>query len=251
MLSLKYYILKSKYDEDYTAGLIQDDDLVFVQETGELFTHNTKFGVDDYCIFYYDNIQDSGNPMYDGKLTNANNVFIVKNGTVFNVQQTISSGNNIIYRAIYLEASDNNNINYNIIDISVSRLNYSLTASITTKQIPITFKTINGSSIIGEGDIIVIPEIGENGNWYINGEDTGKPARGASGVSLGEIELASYLSTDEGSDNRAISQKAVSLELNNIKEDIEQIQNTNIFLTEEQYNSIEPDSNKLYFIYEE
>lgn len=251
MLSLKYYILKSKYLEDNSAGLIQDDDLVFVQETGELYNRNTKFGADDYCIFYYDNIKNSRDPTYNGKITGANNVFIVKSGTVFTVQQVISSGNNTINRAVYLETANNNSIACNTIDISVSKQNYAITASLTTEQIPITFKTINGSTITGEGDIIVIPEIGENGNWYINGEDTGKPARGASGVSLGEIELASYLSTDEGSENRAISQKIVSLELNNVKEEIEQIQNTNVFLTEEQYNSIEPDSNKLYFIYEE
>ena len=27
----------------------------------------------------------------------------------------------------------------------------------------------------------VTPNIGDNGNWYINGEDTGKPARGPQG----------------------------------------------------------------------
>ncbi len=52
--------------------------------------------------------------------------------------------------------------------------------------------------------------IGENGNWFINGVDTGKPSRGEAGVSLGDVILSHELSVEEGSENRVLSQKIVS-----------------------------------------
>lgn len=70
-------------------------------------------------------------------------------------------------------------------------------------------KTINGVSVLGSGNVDVAPTIGENGNWYINGKDTGKPAKGtdgkngADGVSLGEIALVQETGT--GSVQRARS----------------------------------------------
>lgn len=62
----------------------------------------------------------------------------------------------------------------------------------------------------------ITPTIGENGNWFINGEDTGKPAKGsdgADGVSLGEIALVQETGTESGSENKVMSQKAVSEKL--------------------------------------
>ena len=62
----------------------------------------------------------------------------------------------------------------------------------------------------------ITPTIGENGNWFINGEDTGKPANGkdgADGVSLGEIALVQETGTESGSENKVMSQKAVSEKL--------------------------------------
>lgn len=62
-------------------------------------------------------------------------------------------------------------------------------------------KTINGVSVLGSGNVDVAPTIGENGNWYINGKDTGKPSKGtdgkngADGVSLGEIALVQDFSS--------------------------------------------------------
>ncbi len=62
-------------------------------------------------------------------------------------------------------------------------------------------KNINGVSLLGSGNIDVAPTIGENGNWYINGKDTGKPSKGtdgkngADGVSLGEIALVQDFSS--------------------------------------------------------
>lgn len=41
-----------------------------------------------------------------------------------------------------------------------------------------TFDVLNGK----DGGEAAPPEIGENGNWLINGEDTGKPSRGADGA---------------------------------------------------------------------
>ena len=41
-----------------------------------------------------------------------------------------------------------------------------------------TFDVLNGK----DGGEAATPEIGENGNWFINGEDTGKPSRGSDGA---------------------------------------------------------------------
>lgn len=69
----------------------------------------------------------------------------------------------------------------------------------------------------------ITPTIGENGNWFINGEDTGKPAKGsdgADGVSLGEIALVQETGTESGSENKVMSQKAVSEKLTELTEKI-------------------------------
>ena len=66
----------------------------------------------------------------------------------------------------------------------------------------------------------ITPTIGENGNWFINGEDTGKPANGkdgADGVSLGEIALVQETGTESGSENKVMSQKAVSEKLTELE----------------------------------
>lgn len=66
----------------------------------------------------------------------------------------------------------------------------------------------------------ITPTIGENGNWFINGEDTGKPAKGrdgANGVSLGEIALVQETGTESGSENKVMSQKAVSEKLTDLQ----------------------------------
>lgn len=77
------------------------------------------------------------------------------------------------------------------------------------------------------------PEIGENGNWYINGIDTGKSAKGtdgkdgqpgkdgADGVSLGEIALVQELDTGAGSENKVISQKIISKKISDVKKYME------------------------------
>lgn len=61
------------------------------------------------------------------------------------------------------------------------------------------------------------PSIGENGNWYIGGSDTGKSSKGADGVSLGEIALVQETGTGSGSEKRVISQKVVSEKLSELE----------------------------------
>lgn len=50
--------------------------------------------------------------------------------------------------------------------------------TITNAEGEHTFDVLNGK----DGGEAATPEIGENGNWFINGEDTGKPSRGADGA---------------------------------------------------------------------
>ena len=49
-----------------------------------------------------------------------------------------------------------------------------------TSGFEITFNNGNKYSIVNGKDGSVV-EIGENGNWFIDGVDTGKPARGEKG----------------------------------------------------------------------
>ena len=48
----------------------------------------------------------------------------------------------------------------------------------------------NGSKIQGGGEDVVIPYIGDNGNWYVNENDTGVPATGQDGMSAYEVAVA-------------------------------------------------------------
>lgn len=106
-------------------------------------------------------------------------------------------------------------------------------------------KTVNNASLLGSGNIDIAPTIGENGHWYINGVDTGKPSRGEDGVSLGEISLVQDLGTDPGSEGKVISQKGISLKIKEMEE-------KEVFLSFEEFESLqEKDPNKVYYIYEE
>lgn len=64
------------------------------------------------------------------------------------------------------------------------------------------------------------PSIGENGNWYIGGSDTGRSSKGADGVSLGEVALVQETGTGSGSEKRVMSQKAVTEKLSELGEKI-------------------------------
>lgn len=56
-------------------------------------------------------------------------------------------------------------------------------------QVNPTFKTINGESVTGTGDITMSVEIGEDGTWIINGVDTGVVAEGQDGQAVSSTPL--------------------------------------------------------------
>lgn len=89
----------------------------------------------------------------------------------------------------------------------------------------------------------ITPTIGDNGNWFINGEDTGKPANGkdgADGVSLGEIALVQETGTESGSENKVMSQKAVSEKLTELDNNVNnKILDLNYIRTDNLINSVQ------------
>ncbi|WP_462342107.1 hypothetical protein [Phocaeicola plebeius] len=110
-------------------------------------------------------------------------------------------------------------------------------------------KTLNGVSVLGEGNIDVAPTIGENGNWFINGEDTGKPANGkdgADGVSLGEIALVQETGTGTGSENKVMSQAAVTRELTELSKQANRIQNNSVKEDNDSQTYVKDSSDKYY-----
>lgn len=87
----------------------------------------------------------------------------------------------------------------------------------------------------------ITPTIGENGNWFINGEDTGKPANGkdgADGVSLGEIALVQETGTEIGSENKVMSQKAVSEKLTELSDQAAKLEKESVKKNSESEQSV-------------
>lgn len=76
MMELKYYKLRSKLDEDISSSAVVDDDLVFVEDTKEIYTHSTFFGQSDYCILNYDNIKSSTGDPFVGNINSTTNIYI-------------------------------------------------------------------------------------------------------------------------------------------------------------------------------
>lgn len=76
MVELKYYKLRSKFDQDVESSSVTNDDLVFIEDTKELYTHGTFFGQDNYCILNYNNIADSTGDPYVGNINSTTNVYI-------------------------------------------------------------------------------------------------------------------------------------------------------------------------------
>lgn len=62
--------------------------------------------------------------------------------------------------------------------VTVEPISDGTRVTITDASGPHSFDVMNGS---GGSGTATVPEIGENGNWFINGEDTGKPSRGEQG----------------------------------------------------------------------
>lgn len=72
-----------------------------------------------------------------------------------------------------------------------------------------------------------------------------KGLKGDSGVSLGEVSLVQDFSTEEGSENKVISQKAIT-------EKFEDFANKIVVLTEQEYTDLPiKDEETFYYIYEE
>ena len=76
MVELKYYKLKSKFNQDVESSSVTNDDLVFIEDTKELYTHGTFFGQGDYCILNYNNIESSTGDPYVGNIDSTINVYI-------------------------------------------------------------------------------------------------------------------------------------------------------------------------------
>lgn len=76
MVELKYYKLRSKFDQDVESSSVTNDDLVFIEDTKELYTHGTFFGESDYCILNYSNIESSTGDPYVGNIDSTTNVYI-------------------------------------------------------------------------------------------------------------------------------------------------------------------------------
>lgn len=76
MVELKYYKLRSKFDQDVESSSVTNDDLVFIEDTKELYTHGTFFGQDSYCILNYNNIVDSTGDPYVGNIDSTTNIYI-------------------------------------------------------------------------------------------------------------------------------------------------------------------------------
>lgn len=76
MVELKYYKLKSKFNEDVESSSVTNDDLVFIEDTKELYTHGTFFGQSDYCILNYNNIASSTGDPYVGNIDSTTNIYI-------------------------------------------------------------------------------------------------------------------------------------------------------------------------------
>lgn len=64
------------------------------------------------------------------------------------------------------------------------------------------------------------PSIGENGNWFVGGVDSGAPSKGADGVSLGEIALVQTTGTSAES---VMSQNAVTEKFSELDSHISKI----------------------------
>ena len=85
-------------------------------------------------------------------------------------------------------------------------------------------KSLDELGIQGKGDYATreelqkaTPSIGENGNWYIGGSDTGRSSKGADGVSLGEVALVQETGTGSGSEKSVMSQKTVTEKLHGLE----------------------------------
>lgn len=118
MMELKYYKLRSKFDQDVSSGSVVTDDLVFIEDTKELYTHNTFFGQSDYCILNYDNIESSTGDPYVGNIDSTINIYI-QVGVFITPATKYNSARNINYIGSIIQ-STGETLNVHYITITLS-----------------------------------------------------------------------------------------------------------------------------------
>lgn len=111
MMELKYYKLRSKLDEDISSSTVVDDDLVFVEDTKEIYTHSTFFGQNDYCILNYNNIASSTGDPYVGNI-NSTNIYIQSGIFVTPATKYISGRSTNYIGSIIQSEDDTLNVHY-------------------------------------------------------------------------------------------------------------------------------------------
>lgn len=135
MIKFKYYKLRAKFDEDFEAASIQTEDIVFIEDTKELYTNGHFFGKEDYCIFDYDAITEQSEQKYEGTLNLNKNVFIkVTGSTGETLLPVISTINNTVKQATYYQGimidGQNNTLSLSVYTITVNNRGASMTAKL-------------------------------------------------------------------------------------------------------------------------
>lgn len=135
MIKFKYYKLRTKFDGDLEATSIQTEDIVFIEDTKELYTNGHFFGKEDYCIFDYDAITEQSGQKYEGTLSLNKNVFIkVTGSTGKTLLPVISTFNNTVKQATYYQGiiidGQNNTLRLNVYTITVNNRGASMTAKL-------------------------------------------------------------------------------------------------------------------------
>lgn len=163
MMELKYYKLRSKFDEDVLSGSVVTDDLVFIEDTKELYTHDTFFGQDEYCIFDYKNIVSSSGDPFVGN-PDARNIFIKYTDLDIEFPYLLPASSNDtrtskIYTSSYTHDNTESVINLKHFIITYNKMNQTYSASQTTTK------------CVGMTDVqkTTLDNISQEGRTYITG----------------------------------------------------------------------------------
>lgn len=131
MMELKYYKLRSKLDEDIESSAVVDDDLVFVEDTKEIYTHGIFLAGDSYSIFNYNNIvAQSGEYVYGTSTHNLFIQYVSSGGKTYLIPAVYNTVRNTVkvYTGIITELDSDNNLGITIIKITYSMTSRSYTA---------------------------------------------------------------------------------------------------------------------------
>lgn len=165
MMELKYYKSRSKLDEDILSGAVVDDDLVFIEDTKEIYTHGIFLAGDSYCIFNYDNIISQSGEYVSG--TSTNNLFIqytTSAGKTYITPATYSKVRNLykIYTGVITDLDSDNNLIMTVITVTYNMTGRSFTAEqkqVTCNALTNDYKT-------------VLDNISQDTRTYITGGET-------------------------------------------------------------------------------